>query len=193
MDDNRICSIKERTLSLLEMGLTQDIANIDAKELGELMDIVKDCCETIKYDEETKYYKKVVEAMEENASAEKLGEYLPETEGKYYTRLRDAHGKYMYSKMPDDRYDNMYLNRMYYTPMYDNTKIGNTDYRNGKAYISRRGYMEANEKGDIDTASKELEKYFKDLGIDITEMISNMSTSDKQIVKRKIEQLAEMM
>lgn len=128
----RVCAIKDKALSLVETQLNGDLSQVDAKELGEVADIAKDMAEVMKLMEETCYYHKVTEAMEESSEEEKkyyMGKYIPEYEGKFYTpiakpavedfaRRRDSRGRYMYTNpelyMMDDRYDDKY-DRMYYT------------------------------------------------------------------------------
>lgn len=124
----RVCSIKDKALSLIETQLNGDLSQVDAKELGEVVDIAKDMAELMKYSEEACYYHKVTEAMDEGSDEEKkyyLNKYIPEYDGKFYTpieyaRMRDSRGRYMYTEphmmRMDDRYDSDWdRSRMYYT------------------------------------------------------------------------------
>ena len=73
MSMSRLKSMRDRAISLAEEGLNQDVSCIDAHELGEIIDIVKDIEEAI-------YYCSITKAMEENTDREKyLKHYLPET------------------------------------------------------------------------------------------------------------------
>lgn len=216
----RVCAIKDKALSLIETQLNGDLNQVDAKELGEVVDIAKDMAELMKYSEEACYYHKVTEAMDEGSDEEKkyyLNKYIPEYEGKFYTpaeyaRRRDSRGRYMYTEpvMYDDRYDEMYKDRMYYTEpsrMYyssngsgtSSTNYANNsnstnytrDYREGRSPMARRGYMEAKEMGKPkEHTSKELEKYMEELSSDMTELIQGMDSSDKQLLKQKLATLA---
>ena len=212
----RICALKDRALALLEMGMNQDVSVIDAKEIGELMDIVKDATEAIKYSEEACYYHKVVEAMDESDPEEKsrqLNKYIPEYEGKFYTpidyaRRRDSRGRYMYTEpmWHDDMMDESYRDRMYYSSMSNGNSGGSSstgsrsnssnmtnmarDYREGRSPMVRRTYMEMKENGEDKTKSnKELERYISELGEDVTEMIENMDATEKALLKQKMSQL----
>lgn len=132
---SRICSLKDRALSLLEMGMNQDVSSIDAKEIGELMDIVKDAEEAIKYAEEACYYAKVTEAMDDSSKEEKsmyLNKYIPEYEGRFYTEYpikekwkddwKDKPRRTIYDPMMEDDF----RNRMYYSNMGSNgSNMGN--------------------------------------------------------------------
>ena len=73
MSMSRLKSMRDRAISLAEEGLNQDVSCIDAYELGEIIDIVKDIEEAI-------YYCSITKAMEESTDREKyLKHYLPET------------------------------------------------------------------------------------------------------------------
>lgn len=207
----RVCTLKDRIISLVEGQLAGDLSSVDAKELGEVTDMAKDFAEIMKLCSEAEYYHKVTEAMDESDPEEKsakLNKYIPEYEGKFYTpvmdmaRMRDSRGRYMYTEpydYEDDRYDRMHSNRMYYSSMNNSGSNGSSnmnmarDSREGRAYISRRGYMEANEQGNTDKKNKELEHYIQDLSDDITDMIETMDSNSKAILKQKITQLASKM
>lgn len=203
----RVCAIKDKALSLVETQLNGDLSSVDAKELGEVMDIAKDSAELIKYMEESYYYHKVTEAMDEASPEEKsyqLNKYIPEYEGKFYTpmdyaRARDSRGRYMYTE-PDYRVDPDYRNRMYYSSMsssnsgqngsHMNYTDGMRDVREGRSPMARRTYMEMKEHGgDKEKTNKELEHYVAELGDDITELIESMDASEKAILKQKMSQL----
>lgn len=210
----RACAIKDKALSLAETQLNGDISQVDAKELGEVIDIAKDMAELIKYCEEACYYHKVTEAMDEGSEEEKkyyLNKYIPEYEGKFYTpidyaRQRDSRGRYMYTPEPmimDERFDPSWdRSRMYYTepsgiyyPSYTGNGNSSSNYardmREGRSGISRRTYMDMKESGaDKESQSKELDHFMKDLADDMTEMIHEMSNEDKEMVKRKLAELA---
>lgn len=211
----RVCAIKDKALSIAETQLNGDISQVDAKELGEVVDIAKDMAELMKYMEEACYYHKVSEAMDEGSEEEKkyyLNKYIPEYEGKFYTpmpmaRGRDSRGRYMYTEpiMMDDRYDDTFRDRMYYSSMNGSSsssgREGSTsgrmnytdmhDYRDGRSYMARRGYMEAKEMGkDKEHMNKELDKYMEELSSDMTEMIHGMDASEKQLLKQKLATLA---
>lgn len=206
----RVCAIKDKALSLIETQLNGDLTQVDAKELGEVVDIAKDMAELMKYSEEACYYHKVTEAMENGSDEEKkyyLNKYIPEYEGKFYmpmenyARRRDSRGRYMYTEpyMMDDRYDPEMIGRMYYSSnssSNNNSNSGrmnytNHDMRDGRAWESRRGYMEAKEHGeDKNQTNKELEKFMQDLADDMTEMVVNMDANEKTLLKQRLATMA---
>lgn len=204
----RVCAIKDKALSLIETQLNGDLTQVDAKELGEVVDIAKDMAELMKYSEEACYYHKVTEAMDEGSDEEKsyyLNKYIPEYEGKFYTpidyaRRRDSRGRYMYTKPPIvyDETDNV---KMYYTEpngMYYKNNVqtnGNIsqarDYREGRSPMARRTYMEMKENGESkDKTNKELEHFMNEMSEDITEMIEKMDANEKATLKQKLATMA---
>lgn len=69
---------------------------------------------------------------------------------------------------------------------------GGRDIREGRSGQSRRGYMEAKEKGaDKQQKMKELEDYMKELSTDVTEMIEGASPEEKSMLKSKMQVLIQ--
>lgn len=175
--EDRIKDLKNRFVSLVESQIGGNLSTVDAKELGEVMDMAKDCAELMKSCAEAEYYEKITKAMDKNSSetnAMYMDKYLPES--RYYTPMWDARN--------DGRYDDKYRSRMYYTSVDDDSRHRMTD---GRSYISRRGYMEAKDK---ETKDEELENYIKDLAEDISEMMTSLDQTEKTLLKQKIAQLA---
>lgn len=185
--EKRIEYIKENLMSAIENQL-HDLAHADAEELGAAVDMVKDL-------EEALYYCTITKAMhkkEENG-------YMPEERRYYWDRDID---KPYYNRMyygdgngsshggnwgGSSRYyshgDSSYMERPY--PMNEGR-----DSREGRSGSSRKMYMETKEMhGDKMTNLKELEHYMKDLSEDVTEMISDASPEEKQLLQRKLTSL----
>lgn len=82
MSDERIKALKERAFSLVEQGMNQDVSCMDAKEIGEMMDVLKDSFEACKLYHEAEYFKKINKAMDEAKDGEKvermMEKYIPE-------------------------------------------------------------------------------------------------------------------
>lgn len=234
----RLKNMKENLVSLVQSQISGNLANVDAKELGEAVDMIKDLAEAM-------YYCSVVEAMEESGKEKE-------------TRREEHHHHYTEKMIPYEYQRDMdrQNGRMYYPMMYpydepimyyngsgsgggggrggnsggsggsgnsgssrgnsgsggqssggNNARGGGSrgysendwesypmkvqDYREGKSPMSRKMYMEAKElhKGK-EVQMKELEKYVKELGQDVTEMIQDASPEEKQILKQKITELA---
>lgn len=60
-----ICKIKDAAICWMNSAIGQGMECLDAKEVGEVADIIKDMCEAEKYIMESEYYKKVTKAMDE--------------------------------------------------------------------------------------------------------------------------------
>lgn len=195
----RICSIKEKAMSLLEMGMNQDVACIDSKELYELMDIIKDCEEAIKYKEEATYYQKITDAMDKNSSETNMKyieKYIPENK-RYYMPIWDEEEMWE-NEMWDDMYPGTRRMRPhYYTePKWTSGKEMPThDPKEGRSGITRKMYMDIKYDSSIDKATKmkELENFMRDLVDDMTEMIEGLDANEKATVKSKLTQLASKM
>ena len=188
MSIERLHAMKEAFMCAVE-GQMYNLAEVDAEELGEVVDIIKDLEETI-------YYCTVTKAMEEGS-----GQYQ-EKEKMYYIPM---HGRYD----EDWRHDRMYYGE---NPNSSSSHNGNMtngeggngrhytereyphafmDSREGKSYRSRRMYMEAKEsKQDKASQMRELEKYMQELTQDIVEMIEGSSTEERQYLSKKVSALA---
>lgn len=187
--------LKKRLVCLVESQINGDLANVDAKELGEVMDMAKDCAETM-------YYCAVVDAMEKSTQEEKefyMHEYAPET--RFYTPMRGGNRMRMEGPMhggmrtpvryytePHDE-DWEFRKRMYYKPDQDmwnnNQNQGHRDYREGKSPLTRRTYMELKENNrDIQTKTAQMDQYVKDLGEDWNEMAT--TREEKELLRQKL-------
>ena len=171
----RLKHMKESLMCCLEAQMNR-LSEVDAKEMGEVVDMVKDL-------EEAMYYHTVTKAME---GKEKTGDTYH-----YYTEYRDM-----------DRP----TGRMYYSEPSMGSFSGNTDQartymewdyptmrdkREGKSHMSRKTYMEAREMHQPKTTQmKELEKYLQELSSDIVEMIQEASPEEKSFLEKKISALA---
>ena len=185
---DRLKHMKEILMCAVENQLTH-LEDVDAQELGEVVDMIKDL-------EEAEYYCAVVKAMEESEENEKhLNSNMM-----YYTPMRhDGGGHHDPYYMEND------MSRRYYGDG-SNTSSGNgnnsyyterefpmafQDGREGRSPRSRRMYMEAKETHqDKATQMRELEKYMQELVQDITEMIEGASSEERQYLSKKISALA---
>ena len=191
-------SMKHQLTSIVQEQLS-NTQNVDTKELGEAVDMIKDLAEAI-------YYCTITEAMEENDKEKKKQQHIM-----YYTP----------HKIYPDYYRDMDYNKMYYsggiygaggtTPsgmgtgsMGSNSRgyqdrimpreypIEMRDYREGRSGMSRRTYMESKENHQSkEVQMKELEKYMKELSEDISEMIEDATPEERQVLHQKIMTLAE--
>lgn len=170
MHIEKLKSIQECLASAAEAQV-YDLENVDAQELGEVIDIIKDIEETI-------YYCTVTKAMKEGVENH-------EPEVMYYGGYRKEHPSWKEKEVEDKTWDN---NTIYMEKEYPHAF---EDPREGKSYRSRRMYMESKEsKQDKTIQMRELEKYLQELAQDITEMIEDASAEERQYLSKKISSLA---
>ena len=195
MSIERLKTMKENFMCAVE-GQMYNLTEVNAKELGEVVDMIKDLSEAI-------YYCEVAKAMEESEEKEKHSKGQNQ-EMMYYTPIyyndggRNMNGR----DMPRMYYDggnssggngssgnggsrgNSYYTEKELPHIMD-------DPKEGKSYRSRRMYMEAKETHTDKTQQmKELEKYAQELTTDIVEMVEDASPEEKQYLSKKITALA---
>ena len=183
--------MKEQLMSCVQ-GQLGDISKVDAHELGEAVDMIKDLAEAI-------YYCTITESMEK--SSEDKGE----TNINYYT-TPTTYNRMMYT----DPYRDMERDGgyMYYTTggrgqssgggnrggMNYYTEIPGDmwrDPREGRSPMRRRMYMEGKEMhNDPNSQLRELEAYLQELSTDITEMIKDASPEERATLHQKMTTLA---
>lgn len=188
---HRLKNIRDCLLTSVE-GQMGHLDCVDAHELGEVVDMVKDM-------EEAMYYCSITKAMKEKEEEEKENPY------RYYGGGRKFVPMPMYPSYEGEMYRDMDkdMGRMYYSDGIHNMgRIGHQegrdkypmeirDAREGKSPISRKNYMESKELHHGTPAQmKELEKYLHELSEDITEMIEDASPEEKAILQQKLTTLA---
>lgn len=171
---------------------------VDAKELGEVVDMVKDL-------EEAMYYCSIVKAMEESEEEKKYQHMMMKQEPMYYSRPMyypeyerdmDRNGGRMYYPSNGSSNGNSGGNnaRGGGSRGYSDMEMYPTelrDYREGRSPMTRKTYMEGKQMHHAkETQMKELEKYMQELSQDITEMIQDASPEEKQMLQQKISMLA---
>ena len=166
--EKRLECIKEMLVACVEKEV-EHLDVVDAKELGEVIDIIKDIDESI-------YYSTVTKAMKE---------YDDEGGGQY--RTKDKNGKhygdgcYAYPN-GDGRLSHTDKSYMWHE---------GRDIREGRSPGLRRMYMEHKENNaEKAIQMRELENYVQELGQDIVEMIDGASAEEKQYLSKKISALA---
>ena len=172
MHVKRIHDMIEKLTKCAEMEFEKGVENINAEEMGEVTDMIKDLAEA-------EYYAKISKAMDESEYGEDydyMGAYDEHSRKGYRGQPRDSKGRYMSRRrmgytemmMPEmyDYSDMEYMRdmdrdygKMYYTDgMNGNSssgmsnggskgysQSGNRDSREGRSGQSRRSYMESKE------------------------------------------------
>ncbi len=221
----RLKNMKEALMNCVEGQLYGNMENVNAQELGEAVDMIKDLSEAI-------YYCSISKEMEECKEEEKMMkhmhqymmmpryqqeplmlDYKEEPSRMYYNggsnssssngssmsggntstyarggnrggRRGYSDGRMYYEMDPYGKYE-YFMNEMSYP-----TEI--RDFREGRSPMMRRNYMESKELHQgKEKQMKELEKYIKELGEDITEMIQDAEPEEKMILSQKLNNLAD--
>lgn len=188
-------TIKESLVACVQ-GQLGDLKKVNAKEMGEVIDMIKDL-------EEAMYYCAITEAMEKTAEEKQnnpmsVNYYMEGGDRSYYDgQSRNANGNFSSSgrssqsnssSMSDGRY---YVPYMEYAPYMMRDSRWRDEHFGDRSGMSRRMYMEGKQyHGDEQQSMKELEHYIKDLGEDLTDMIKESSNEEKQVLSTKLQQLA---
>ena len=88
MTVDRICALKDKLVGMVEHELDANAAEVDAHELGEVVDMIKDLAEAEKYVREAEYHQSVTDAMEDYSDG-RMG----------YNPNRDSRGRYTSGSM----------------------------------------------------------------------------------------------
>lgn len=187
-------TMKECLTSQVQAQMSH-LDTVDAHELGEAVDMIKDLAEAI-------YYCTVTEAMEKSSEdKDKQNTYYYSTTN-YNRPMEYSNGKMYYGEGGSSSSSGMGSGNnsgsssnsssngtSYYHEEYWPQEF--RDYREGRSPMQRRMYMESKEmhKGS-EIEMKELESYLQDLSADITEMVRKASPEEKQILQKKIAGIA---
>ena len=207
----RLKHMKETLTCLIENQMSH-LDQVDTKELGEAIDMIKDLEEAI-------YYCTITEAME----GKEKGQKQPHEEYYYrerYDRDMDRHEGRMYYPYPVPMYYSEGSGSSQGSSSNSSSGSGRSnsgnnnsstnyssggmrnfserevpmemyDHREGRSPRNRRMYMEAKETHqDKVTQMRELEKYMQELSQDIVDMISDASPEEKQYLEKKLTTLA---
>lgn len=165
--------MKDCLMSCVQNQVSGNLHNVDAKELGEAIDMIKDLEEAI-------YYCTITKAMKEDDEEEK----------------KIPHQQQMYNNGGSNYYTPMYNDGQTHAMnnwSNDNMRMGQhqmKDHKEGKSPIHRRMYMESKQYSDPQKQIKELEDYMHELTEDIMEMIEDSSPEEKQLLRQKITTLS---
>lgn len=190
--------------------MEQGLDKVNAKEMGEVVDMIKDSYEIEKLKAEKKYYDSVVNAMHESKEDyyDEMG-YPVRRNGMGYSGGRSRRGFEGYAHRPEDMSRDMYWDDMGYNGGGNRggsgSRGGNRSggSRGGSSSSSRYGYShdEYMEKRseypmtDPDSAKQRkqlLNDYMDDLYDMAKEMVQDMSPEEKQMWKSKLTQITNM-
>lgn len=184
----RLKSMKEQLISLVQAQLG-DIKSVDAKELGEAVDMIKDLSESI-------YYCTITEAMKDKEGEydkhykdDYKYEYEPERERRYYPIKPYGDDWDRHTYYPGG--DRKMMEPKYYREYEYPRDITRRDPKEGRSPVSRKMYMESKElHQDQSKKMQELETYVSELTSDLIEMIADATPEEKQLLRNKISTLS---
>ena len=197
--------MKDKLIDAIETQIEGNLEAVNATELGEVVDMVKDISEAI-------YYCTVTEAMEgkdyNKGNHYPASHYYEDGSLRYYGGGRRMDERYP-APYYEDPYPIMYnsgnsngsrgggMTPRYYEEtnpryIYRDHEYPTPDRMNmvERSTNSRRRYMDGKMHNDKSLQMKELETYTQELASDITEMIRDASPEEKQLLQQKINMLA---
>lgn len=190
--------------SLIETEMAKGTEQIDTHELGEVVDMMKDCAEIVEKKAKAAYYCSVVKAMEDSEEEDEMIRKMSElNERRGYGDYREP-----YNPMSHDRPDYMYygggrMPRMYYdggSSSSGQSSGGSSMSGSGSSRMysesnydrARRGYTESRDiHNDDSVESKEanmrkLEAFLKTVEDDVMELKPKMSQEERTLAKSKL-------
>lgn len=205
MDIKRMHDMIEKLSETAKCEFDKGIENIDACEMGQVTDMLKDLAEAM-------YYRTLTKAMDESEDDEIMemfdrygdgrrfydhyrysdGRFAPKGRGSY---RRGYEGPYwrmtpeMYKDMQEYRDMDRNTGRMYYTEPTMTMNESNYD-RAKRNYTETKELHRANTPQDKEAKMRGLEDYFKEISSDITGLLSDMTPEERNMLKSKISALA---
>lgn len=177
----KIKNIKDQLISQV-CNQMSDIKTVNTKELGEVIDMIKDLSETLYYCE---IYKQMEEA--EKQPIERNNYYYTE---RYYRDMDRNSQKRMYYH--NEPVNNENQTQVYYTET--DYPISFYDEWEGRSPEKRKMYMESKATHQSNNkAMKDLQDYLEDLSSDIIEMLDKATPEEKIIVQHKIALLSQQL
>jgi hypothetical protein len=207
MDIKRMHCMIEKLAECAEKQFNNGIESVDTAEMGQVTDMLKDLAEAM-------YYRTLTKAMDDSDPEEIMEMFERYGDGgrRYYDHYRYADGRFApkgrgtyrrgydeppYYHMTPEMYRNMenYRDmdrrdgRMYYSEPSMNSGV----HTESRYDIAKRNYTESKElhRGntpeDKEQKMKELEKYLREIGSDIAELISDASTEEKNLLKNRMQ------
>ena len=203
MDAYRIHDMLEDVSEAASTELSKGTDQVNTKEFGEVVDMIKDLTEAEKNKAEACYYNTLVDAMESHEYGEDYDEYGP-MQRRGYSRSRDSMGRYSSRRgypMHDDmmynqRYDEYMNGRMGYSNgAYGGGSRGmssnssNNSSRYGYSYdkymSNRRNYSKTDPE-DKQERMKMMQEYSTDLVGSISKIMEDVSPEEKQMLKNNL-------
>ena len=212
MDIKRMHCMIEKLSECAKIKMESGIENVDTCEMGKVVDMMKDLSEAMYYrtltktmDESTS--EETLEMFERYGDGRRFydkyryadGRFAPKGRGTYRRGYDEPYYHMtpeMYREHDPEWYRDMDKNRdglMYYTDTGMDKNMKMRDSREGRSGMSRMSYMESKEMHKADTPEdkkanmKSLETYMRELGEDVAELVNDMSSEEKELLKQRMQ------
>lgn len=195
MDMYRIHDMLEDVSEAATTELAKGAENVNTKEFGDVVDMIKDLSEAEKNKMEACYYKTLIEAMEDAEYGKDYDEEGPiwDDERMGYSRMRDSRGRYTSSRRgyrgqnggrSRRNYDEMMEDPRYMDEMYYGGR-NNMGYSNGAYGGGRRG-----QSSNMGSSNSSRYGYSHD---EYMEKKSSMKGNDPETMKKRAKMIDEHM
>ena len=208
MDVKRMYCMIEKLAECAEKQFDAGIENIDTAEMGQVVDMMKDLSEAMYYRELTKAMQEfdaedVMEMLDRYGDGRKFYDHYRYADGRFAPKGRGTYRRGYeeppYYHMTPEMYRNMEQyrdmdrgsGRMYYTE--PSMSSDSSSHMESRYDMAKRNYTESKElhrgntPDDKEHKMKELEKYMREIGSDIAEVISDASPEEKTLLKQKLQ------
>ena len=208
MDVKRMYCMNEKLAECAEKQFDAGIENIDTAEMGQVVDMMKDLSEAMYYRELTKAMQEfdaedVMEMLDRYGDGRKFYDHYRYADGRFAPKGRGTYRRGYeeppYYHMTPEMYRNMEQyrdmdrgsGRMYYTE--PSMSSDSSSHMESRYDMAKRNYTESKElhrgntPDDKEHKMKELEKYMREIGSDIAEVISDASPEEKTLLKQKLQ------
>lgn len=194
-----LCDICDKLTKSIDSHIENGIDNVDAMEMGAVIDMVKDLAEAKEKTIKAMYYEQIMVAMDKSEYGEDYDQ-----DGPRYYRGRDSMGRYTHRPYSENRDMDRSSGKMYYggrMPDYRGYDEGYDEgmrhgyeeaqrdgMMNGSRYDgARRGFEEAKNRGDREKAIKSLDDMLQTIGGDLAGLVPQMDAQEKMATRNKLQ------
>lgn len=179
-----ISNMKKKLIHVLTSEMDKGIHELDTKEVGMIVDIIKDLSETERNCYETGYYESVIKAMEEGEHAPRYGE-----DRMGYNTRRYTNGQYA-----PNGYNPLIRDLPY---IQEDLRMGYSDNRYGRAYRdyqdSKRFYTASHSEHDKKRMETHANEHLSDTVASLRDIWKDADPELKKRMKHDLAKLNEEM
>ena len=206
----RIHDMLENVSEAASTELSKGTEHVNTKEMGEVVDMIKDLSEAEKNKWQSCYYKSIVEAMEDAEYGEDYDWAGPDEDRMGYP-MRDSRGRFTsrrgyrgYDSRSRRNYEDMMYDPRHDKIMYDQMGYSNGAYGGGRRgqtsnvgsrygyshdeYMEKKSSMQANDP----KRAKMIEERMDDLYGMFKEEVQDMTPEEKQMWKTKLNRIINL-